>query len=407
MFDLILLTLTILLIGLLNRLKVNIGVSIFIAASAGAIFKKLPLVQIPQVFFTSLTSNDCLRMVLIVISVTFFAELLRKSGTLAEISISFNHILPPRLSVPLFSLLIGILPMPGGALVSAPLVEEGARQTSLTDVEKAVLNFWFRHVWEPISPLYPELALAASILGISIGKVISIQWPLAVGMLLSGVFFLASRIKPNGSNGQLDKQKSDYLRAINSVLPVLVIILFLLVFKNLPAYVGINAGTVFLLIRKKADWRLVRASINWKNLINFGFLMISIFFLRDVSRASGMVEGVYEYFVANNLPVPVIAFVLPFLIGLITGISSASIGISYTLMLPMLKPGGSLASAYVFIAYVGLWFSLLVTPTHLCLSMSSEYFKVRVSETYRVMAKGFVLLLAISVAWYFVLSAVY
>ncbi len=401
--DLIILISILLFIGILIKIKVNIGVSIFLSAVFAALAEKIAYSEIPRVFLQSAISSDSVRMVLIVISVTYFAELLKKTGTLSEIAENFKKIFPPRLSIPFFSLIIGILPMPGGALVSAPLVEEGSKNTQLNNIEKTAINFWFRHVWEPVSPLYPELALTASILGVSIVKIISIQWPIAIGMFLSGVLFLAKRI----DNGETVKRKSklaDYLAAIGTIAPIILIISIILIFKNLPTYYAVFIGIVFLIIKKRANFKKIIESFNLRNLLNFSFLMISIFFLREVSTKSGMVDGVYQFFSLHNFPVPVILFTLPFLIGLITGISSAAIGISYSLMLPLIKANGVIVGSHLFVAYAGLWFSLLITPTHLCLSLSSEYFKSKLTDIYRVMAKGLALLAIITIVWYAILN---
>lgn len=405
MFDLIILCISLLIVGILIRIKINIGLSIFFTALAVLLLEKISILEFPKIFLSSIKSKDSIRMVLIVISVTYFAELLKKSGYLNDIVKSFKSIFPPKFTIPFFSLIIGVLPMPGGALVSAPLVEEGSKETELKDSEKTAINFWFRHVWEAISPLYPELSLSASILGVSILKIISIQWPVSLGMLVSGILFFIRKIK--GDNGSENRKFSflNITRAIVSIFPIIFIVIFMLVFKNIPTYFAILVGILYIIIRKRLKLNVILKAFNTKNIINFSFLMISIFFLREVSLKSGMAERIYEFFIESKFPIPIILFFLPFSLGFLTGISSAAIGITYSLMLPILKAGNQLVGVNLFIAYIGLWFSLLITPAHLCLSLSSEYFKTKITETYRVMAKGIILLAIISIAWIIILYA--
>ncbi len=403
MSDLISLALILLFIGILVKLKINIGLSIFLSTILLALLKLLPFLDVLAYFVSAVKSPDSVRMVLIVISVTYFAELLKKTGFLDRIVSSFRKIFTPRQYIPLFSLVIGLLPMPGGALVSAPLVEEGSKQTGLNGAQKTVLNFWFRHVWEPISPLYPELALSASILGITIFKLISIQWPIFLGMLVSGIIFSLPVIKSNGEHNVVIN-KDNMLSVFKSVMPILIIIVFMVIFRNLPTYYAIITGIVYIIVIKRLNLKTIYQSANWVNLFTFCFLMISIFFLREVAVKSNLIEGLYSFFTASRVPSLLIIFILPFLIGLITGISSASIGISYPLLLPLMKSSGTISSYYIFVAYLGSWLVLLITPTHLCLSLSLEYFKSKLSDAYKFMAKSIVFLIIVSIAWLIILK---
>jgi hypothetical protein len=43
--------------------------------------------------------------------------------------------------------LVGILPMPGGAIFSAPLVEASCPLTYIGGEVLAFINYWFRHIW--------------------------------------------------------------------------------------------------------------------------------------------------------------------------------------------------------------------------------------------------------------------
>jgi hypothetical protein len=86
--------------------------------------------------------------------------------------------------------------MPGGAIFSAPMVDELGNEHNLDPETKSVLNYWFRHVWEIYWPLYPGLLLAASMSSISI-------WPLSPVVsvtlisLTAGYIFLLRKMPVN------------------------------------------------------------------------------------------------------------------------------------------------------------------------------------------------------------------
>ncbi len=67
--------------------------------------------------------------------------------------------------------------MPGGAIFSAPMIQEAASGLDVSGRDKVVINYWFRHVWELTWPLYPGMILAASLCGMSIFEYIGYTFP--------------------------------------------------------------------------------------------------------------------------------------------------------------------------------------------------------------------------------------
>lgn len=53
-----------------------------------------------------------------------------------------------RLSAAFLPLMIGLLPMPGGAMFTAPLVDAVGKGSQLTKLEMMASNYWFRHSME-------------------------------------------------------------------------------------------------------------------------------------------------------------------------------------------------------------------------------------------------------------------
>jgi hypothetical protein len=65
---------------------------------------------------------------------------------------------------------IGLVPMPGGALFSAPLVGKTAEKSTNSPEWKAAVNYWFRHILEYWWPLYPVVIVTLSIFTIETWK---------------------------------------------------------------------------------------------------------------------------------------------------------------------------------------------------------------------------------------------
>jgi len=81
----------------------------------------------------------------------------------------------------------------------------------------------------------------------------------------------------------------------------------------------------------------------------------------------------------------VILIALPMLVGFAAGLSMAFVGIAFPLMLPFIITGDGLNTHALFLAYVSGGLGYMVSPLHLCLILSADFFKARLSDVYRLM----------------------
>lgn len=401
MSDLIILLSAILLLGVLIILKLNLGLSIFISAIFLGILRGFNFLDLLKNLWITLSASDTLEVLIIVVFITIFVSILATFGFLEEIVKSFSKIFSPKIFIPAFAFIIGALPMPGGALVSAPLVEEGAKSSVISSGEKTVINYWFRHIWEPVSPIYPEMPMNAAILGASIPFIVSVQWPVSVAMIVSGIIFLLPLIRVN-EDPKLEKSFKFYLEALQSVLPLVLVILLILVLK-LSIILSIAAGILYVIFVKRVSFQKAIKSIDLKSIFKILFLMFSIFYLKYTVIDSNVITGVYKVLEIYNVPNFIILFFLPFIVGIMTGASTATFGVSYPLLLPIIR-SVNIIPLNLFIAFVGGWLGIMLTPTHLCLSLSIEYFSAKFKETYIILIKNLAFVFLLSVLWMLVLK---
>ena len=401
MSDLIILLSAILLLGVLIILKLNLGLSIFISAIFLGILRGFNFLDLLKNLWITLSASDTLEVLIIVVFITIFVSILATFGFLEEIVKSFSKIFSPKIFIPAFAFIIGALPMPGGALVSAPLVEEGAKSSVISSGEKTVINYWFRHIWEPVSPIYPEMPMNAAILGASIPFIVSVQWPVSVAMIVSGIIFLLPLIRVNG-DPKFEKSFKFYLEALQSVLPLVLVILLILVLK-LSIILSIAAGILYVIFVKRVSFQKAIKSIDLKSIFKILFLMFSIFYLKYTVIDSNVITGVYKVLEIYNVPNFIILFFLPFIVGIMTGASTATFGVSYPLLLPIIR-SVNIIPLNLFIAFVGGWLGIMLTPTHLCLSLSIEYFSAKFKETYIILIKNLAFVFLLSVLWMLVLK---
>lgn len=100
-------------------------------------------------------------------------------------------------------------------------------------------------------------------------------------------------------------------------------------------------------------------------------------------------RGYITYFLSQTY---ILLFAAPFLRGWLTGVNQALVGISFPMLLPIFGAERPDMALVVF-AYVSGFVGILLSPVHLCLATTIEYFKTSLREVYRIM------LLPASLVW--------
>jgi hypothetical protein len=104
---------------------------------------------------------------------------------------------------------------------------------------------------------------------------------------------------------------------------------------------------------------------------------------KHVVENSGAAQSLFTEMQAVGMPAYVILTTLPMLIGFSTGLSSAMVGISIPLLLPFLVTEQGVNGPAFLLAYGAGGLGYLLSPLHLCLVLSAEYFRARLSSVYR------------------------
>ncbi len=133
------------------------------------------------------------------------------------------------LSLVLMPSAIGLIPMPGGALFSAPLVGEAVRGRKVTATWKAMVNYWFRHTLEYWWPLYPVVLVTLSIFNIETWQFFALQIPFTFVSFGGGWFFLLrphlAELKDDAASVETNEGS-----LYQVFLPILLIVLCTLIF---------------------------------------------------------------------------------------------------------------------------------------------------------------------------------
>jgi len=339
---------------------------------------KMSLKKIFEVFLTGAVDLATLKVVAVVILVEIMSNVLSYSGKLKKITSSFELFARNRyLSLIFPSLLMGLLPVPAGAMLSAPLVQEAGNKMNLSAETKTFLNYWFRHIFEFIWPIYPGIILAAAILGISVYKFIAAQLPLFLASVVAGVLFGLRKLslEKYTSCAQEDNPRSirRFFALLMNIWPVLGIVFLVLIFK-LDIVLSLFLIVIFAIFTNKKMTKkfspVLKRSFEWRII----FLIFSVLIFKKMLEMSGILPFIPGIFKWLRIPEIFTLFFIPFLIGTISGLSMATVGIAFPVLLPLIGEN-SPNLTYAMLAFAGGVSGYLLSPFHLCLVVSTAYFK--------------------------------
>ena len=193
MAGLLKLILIVLVLLFLVKKKWDLGLVLFLGALLTGVAFSLDFPVLVRNILTAAISPETLSLLGIIIFVLYLGNLLQFKGNFKKMVDSLKNLIPePRLILALPPAFIGLLPMLGGALMSAPVVEEAGQRWALTPAWKTFLNYWFRHIWEYCWPLYVNVILASAILQIPIKRIALVQFPFTVLAASLGLLILSS-----------------------------------------------------------------------------------------------------------------------------------------------------------------------------------------------------------------------
>ncbi len=371
-------------IFLLTR-KWDLGLILLLDAGLTALLFAYPLAGLLDSIWRGLTAADTWNLAGAVFLVLLLAELMRRTQAMERMVTALQVVVPDsRIVLALMPTLIGLMPMLGGAMFSAPMVNEIGTRLDLTPSRKTYINYWFRHSMEYVFPLYSSLLMVSALLGVSVYAFVSASWPLAVAALLGGVIWGLAGIRhePPATNGQ--SQRAAWCDLLTSLWPILLVILAVVVLHyNMLISLAVIC-TLFAVIKRlgPGQWRdVLSRSLPLQTFSSIFGVMI----FKQVLQDTGAVEQIPQALSTLGWPPLLVAFVVPMLVGLVTGTAPAAMALSLPLVAPLLNglPIEALASGVWM--FVGCFSGILLSPMHLCLALTHNYFGANWGELYKVL----------------------
>lgn len=280
------------------------------------------------------------------------------------------------------SAFIGMLPMPGGALLSAPPVDKSGK--TVASETKTAINVWFRHVFLLIYPLGVLLATTA-MAKVNLYTVIIYLLPGFMLMAILGYLFLLKNIE--GQNESIEAR--NYKKTIAPIAIILIapFIHFTLMasFKNLipeiPLLIGVFTSLILSLWISKIDFNTFKYIAIKMKPWNFALIIIGMFLFLHIFQTSATSQVIAE---ASFSKVTLLVG-----IGTLLGFATGRVQVPIAILLPIYTAqfGITAMTPLTFaIMFFAVYQGYIISPVHPCISVSLEYFNTDLKEFYKILA---------------------
>jgi hypothetical protein len=339
-------------------------------------------------------SLDNAMLLLVVVLIIWLSSQMSKTGVMDDLVSSVRSKLSGRTAIAVLPSVIGLLPMPGGALFSAPLVDNVDEGNIVEPVRKTRINYYFRHVWEFWWPLYPGVLLAIDLSGLEMWQFIVLNFSVSLVMIASGYIFFLRKLPGGEQRGE--KAKDRFLRLI---LPIVIVIvtatLLRMVFPGLadisrflPMGFGIAAAMFYLQLQRPLPIReLVSLPLTGKTFTMIGIVsfirIFGAFIETRLPSGTFLMEQMKNELAMLNIPVIALIIVIPFISGITTGMAIGFVGASFPIVISLIgtDPSAGLLFSTVVIAYGFGFMGMLLSPVHVCLVVTNAHFKTKVGRS--------------------------
>ena len=352
-----------------KELSVVLGIS-------AIIFGLLTQVNIINSMIEVIIDPSIVLLALSVLLIPILGGIMEESGLMLELI--QNMKVSKKVALMVSPALFGLLPVAGGALMSAPIVDQ--IDPALDSNRKVAINVWYRHVLILIYPLSSALLVASVLSGISLYLIVLALLIPFILMVFVGYFTL---LKP------VDKSKEstnrNLKRVFHNLIPLIIApiidflgrLFFPIIFPEMFIFIGLIISISIALKFAKMNVFNIKEISRKMKVWRFPLLIISMFLFLSIFLESGVPEQIS----ALNLP-----FALFISIGFFLGFTTGRVQLPSSILIPIYLIQNLVISMpiidFVFL-YFAIFLGYLITPLHPCLAYSINYFKTNYKKSFK------------------------
>ncbi|MDR7871553.1 MAG: DUF401 family protein [Tissierellaceae bacterium] len=388
-------------IPLLTKKKLPIGAAIWVCAFILSIISGLGIITFFDVIIQTLTDINRIKQYIIIVQIGILGVLLKKYNFIDEIVESLTKVVKNvRIILMFIPALIGLLVVPGGAIISAPFIDQIGEDNKISKTERGVINLIFRHISMHVMPYSNGLLITALLVPqISIYSVIGFNLIFVTIYCILAYFLYIRKIEKIKVESK-DPVLPNLIKLLKYTSPIYIAVILNLFF-DIPFYIGLiaNFAAVYILKPSKEFFKDVVSAINPKVLL----AIIGVYLIQNIMSRMDYLNSFLLQIFSNKDTIMFGIIVSSLFFGITTGLSYSSLGIVLPILTQLALSHDQLIlfTHFAFVwGFVGYYFS----PLHLCQLFTCEYLGIKTSELYKEYKKFIILIIITLILMYYMYS---
>ncbi len=377
--------------------KQQLAVAMLVAIGLLGLFYTIPLPQFLLSVYHGFIDADTIEFVLAIVFIMFLEKIFNEQGYRSRLLSSLSGLFHSRrLTIAAIPAFIGLIPSAGGAVFSAPMVEEACRGVQVAPIDQAFCNYYYRHVWEVSLPTFPGVLIAIQLSGLSLNTFILAMLPFSLLIILLGLPAL-KKVPNHMEVTEKRAKKQDWRDFFIGTLPIVAMMLLILVLQ-VKVYLAILLIILVMLLYHRYSIKNIIAlkeSIKWPLLLSVWLIMV----FKEVLNASPAIDGLIPLISGLPIAEEIIFILIAFCISLLTGMSLPSLAI--TLPIAVAALGTPLSIPLLAGIVVAGYTASMLSPTHPCFTISCDYFGVSMIDLLKKLFPYLLIPLILSIALVF------
>lgn len=388
--------------------KAPLGPVLFVTGLVMAVISGLSIRTMTASFVKIFTTFSSLQTLIVVVEIGVLGNILKQYGILERIVKALEQLMPSKKAlIMILPAMMGLLPVPGGAYLSAPFVDSIGDELEMTGDQKTAVNLYFRHFSMFVLPYNTTMLTICSVLpAVNVYTVIGLCLPYVAVLLGGGYFFYVrpARTVVNDKKGDRGMALKDVLKYLS---PIYMALIFNTVFR-LDMYISIFICILLTYFLIGKDKSLYRKHLIGGIGVDTVIMLVGVYYMQNIVKNLDMVmAGVGGILTGQSIiGFMVIVPIVGLAFGLSTGLSLVPMGILLPFVAGMNLPvmTQTLYAVYILLwSFLGYYFS----PFHLCQLLTIKYMGCETNRVYRQHVKMMPFLSAAAAVLFFVYYVIF
>jgi hypothetical protein len=241
-----------------------------------------------------------------------------------------------------------------------------------------------------------------------------IMMPFTIISVITGYITLLKHIHIKSENNFNNKNntKLDFIKQSSPVWIIILIFIILTILfkmfniniKGLETFFAMLSGLIYTILFTKPNIKIIYKSVISKKMFNILLIILAVIIFKQTIDYTGTVNLLISDFNKYNINPIYIIIILPFITGILTGLSIGFVGSTFPLIVPLIKITYSSSTAYIMLAFFCGYMGVLLSPVHICFVLTKDFFSTKLISIIKHNIINYTVLIIFCIIWFYILN---